>query len=199
MDYLRTFNVTILACLLILSGCLGSTIDDTEAAEGDDSTSDGTTTVINNYYNNTTTIVHEYNNTTTVVQETPDVMVAMGNGTNGEGTIIINQAAGETIFINQARAQVEYFNPTISMLFVKELGSYHSLGDLIVYSNCTNGLSWETIYTYEPGVGIEPKWLPGYGLECDHALAPDVHLDAEKILNHIDSMVLYEVRPVTMA
>ena len=56
MDYLRTFNVTILACLLILSGCLGSTIDDTEAAEGDDSTSDGTTTIINNYYyNNTTT------------------------------------------------------------------------------------------------------------------------------------------------
>jgi len=49
-------NVTILACLLILTGCFGlfddgDVIDD---AEGDD-TDSGSTTVVNNHYNNTST------------------------------------------------------------------------------------------------------------------------------------------------
>jgi len=50
-------NTTILACLLILTGCLGlfdddDVIDDADA-QGDD-TDSGSTTVENNYYNNTT-------------------------------------------------------------------------------------------------------------------------------------------------
>lgn len=56
MDIARMLNVTILACLLILTGCLGLFDDDDviDGADGED-TDSGSTTVVNNYYNNTTT------------------------------------------------------------------------------------------------------------------------------------------------
>ena len=67
-------NVTILACLLILTGCfgLGAVDDDViDDAEGEDTG----TTVVNNYYNNTTTVP---------IDMPPTVQIMGGLGINYE-------------------------------------------------------------------------------------------------------------------
>jgi hypothetical protein len=152
MDYLRTFNVTILACLLILSGCLGSTIDDTEAAEGDDSNSDGTTTVINNYYNNTTT----------TIEETPEYISQIGNGTSIDETlIVIVQDSGEAIHLLRADARADgYANGN----------STQSASTIFIYSNCSNGMEWTSSFNSQ--IYVSGMWLPGAGLSCTHSFNP---------------------------
>ena len=152
MDYLRTFNVTILACLLILSGCLGSTIDDTEAAEGDDSTSDGTTTVINNYYNNTTT----------TIEDTTEYISQIGNGTsNSETLVLIVQDSGEAIHLLRADARADgHVNGNFT----------ESSSSIVIYSNCSNGMEWTS--SHNPGIYVSGMWLPGAGLSCTHSFNP---------------------------
>jgi hypothetical protein len=88
MDIARMLNVTILACLLILTGCFGlfddgDVIDD---AEGDD-TDSGSTTVVNNYYNNTST-----------ASGTPPTVQIMGGdgwGYDAEPIPIFNSSTGD--------------------------------------------------------------------------------------------------------
>jgi hypothetical protein len=93
MEIAKMLNTTILACLLILTGCLGlfdddDVIDDADA-QGDD-TDSGSTTVVNNYYYNSTS----YNNTsaTPIVNTYPSVQSLVGNKTAS-----INTSAGEYV------------------------------------------------------------------------------------------------------
>jgi hypothetical protein len=81
MDIARMLNVTILACLLILTGCFGFNDDDViDDAQGDDADS-GSTTVVNNYYNNTTVVEsttplhHQFSNGTIVITTNPNEVV----------------------------------------------------------------------------------------------------------------------------
>jgi hypothetical protein len=128
-------NVTILACLLILTGCFGlgssddgviedaegeSTPDDEEISEGSGNVS---TTVVNNYYNNTTVVNNHYHNNTTNDYHNNTTNDYQNNSTTmppSNITMNVPLVIAPTVFVVQSE-------------IVEPIRSYDSNGDVISY------------------------------------------------------------------
>ena len=178
MDIARMLNVTILACLLILTGCFGlfddgDVIDDAEGDDGhDEETSEGSenvsTTVVNNY--------HYDNTTSTVVSTFPSLQSMVGNGT-------ISTSAGDYLELNQVWYQtcrkVGFNTSTQTEIIDCEWQDYTISEDTLAMEfNCT------IIHGFGVNIGANGsdggELLPSDGTACDYSFTiqtdPHSHL-----------------------
>jgi hypothetical protein len=179
MDIARMLNVTILACLLILTGCFGlfddgdviddadgeSTPDDEETSEGSGS---GSTTIVNNHYYNTT----YYNNTsaTPVMNTYPSVQSVIGNGTAS-----FNTSAGEYVELLSAWRGYSWG------AYWYSLAPHGSLSTGTVSFSC-NTISGTTLATsWEES----DSFLPSDGGPCNYSFTAPASNGAEMSINII--------------